>query len=76
MTQSPDGVVRDQVSVPEQETGVNTLARSRLSYYDNMTPGLLIVFLIDVETVRQTGEESFYDHVIHRESGFQAPEGE
>ncbi len=39
-----------------------------------MTLGLLIIFLIDVETVRQTGEKSFYDDVIHSQSGFQAPE--
>lgn len=40
----------------------------------NTTLDLLIIFLIDVEAVRQTGEKSFYDDVIHSQSGFQAPE--
>lgn len=35
---------------------------------------LLIILLIDVETVGQAGEKSFYDHIIHGQSGFQAPE--
>lgn len=39
-----------------------------------MMPDLLIIFLVDVETVRQTGEKSFYNDIIHSQSGFQAPE--
>lgn len=35
---------------------------------------LLIILLIDVETIGQAGEKSFYDHIIHGQSGFQAPE--
>lgn len=34
----------------------------------------LVIFLIDVETVRQTGEKGFHDHIVHSESSFQAPE--
>lgn len=34
----------------------------------------LIILLIDVETVGQAGEKSFYNHIIHGQSGFQAPE--
>lgn len=40
----------------------------------NRTFDLLVVFLIDVETVGQTGEKSFHNDVIHRQSSFQTPE--
>lgn len=77
MTQSPDGVVWDQVSIPGQDGvgggRVNTLSNSHQSLCNMMTDSL-VIFLIDVEAVRQTGEKSFYNHIIHSQSGFQAPE--
>lgn len=34
----------------------------------------LVIFLIDVETVGQTGQKSFYNDIIHRQPRLQAPE--
>lgn len=39
-----------------------------------MTTDSLVVFLIDIETVGQTGQKSFYNDIIHRQSSLQAPE--
>lgn len=74
VTQSPDGVVWDQVSVPKQEGGtcVNTLSNSDPSQSDPMTHSL-VIFLIDVETIGQTSKKSFHNHIIHSQPGFQAP---
>lgn len=40
----------------------------------NMMTDSLVIFLIDIETVGQTGQKSFYNDIIHRQSSLQAPE--
>lgn len=36
--------------------------------------GLLVIFLIDIKTIRQTGEKSFNNDIIHSQASFKAPE--
>lgn len=80
MAQSPDGVVWDQVSIPEDGGGgllvlVGAFCQNRKKEDGRLeVVDLLVVFLVNVETVGQAGEKSFYDDAVHGQAGLQAPE--
>lgn len=80
MAQGPDGVVRDQVGVPErhgtESVWIFRQQRIKQIRFFIYLFFLLVILLGDVETIGQASQEGFHDDVIHSQPCLQTPTGD